>query len=245
VNTGESKIKSKIKIKKEKGSGRMEVKGTAITPVSSRLQGGEREKQSSCLATWLLGSGMRIVIALLFLAAVFVCTFTSNLAVDGIQLISTNGIGDPEHLSVKLKESLTLQAMGTSLGAVALLLMAVHAFSQRAVVKGIMIALFSILAGAIAAIAVLDVGAVSKAATSVKPETYSEYKAAATHYQRPTWLGRMSLELGTVRGLAQILATAQMRVMSTLCVLSLGVALTLLVGRAPHHRADTPPPIPR
>lgn len=175
---------------------------------------------------------MRVVIALLFLAAVFACVFTSGSVVSAFQLFSAAGISDPGHLAVKFREVLYQQAIGSSLAAVALVLMAIHAFSQRAVIKGVMIALFTLLTGAIAAIAILDVGAVSNA-----PQSPLLSAMEPMYYQPASPLGRMSLQPGSPKGLNNILATANMRVLTCLCLLSLGASLTLIGGRV------RPPPI--
>ena len=181
---------------------------------------------------------MRAVIALVFLAAVFACVFTSGSVVRGYESMGAAGISDPSLLAVKFREALYGHAFATVLATIGLLLMMVNAFMQRARAKGIVIALFTLIAGVMAALAVLDAGAIADAAQIAQPQTLERFAAEEKSSHRMTLFRRMSLREFSPLTVGLIFATANMRVLTSLCLLSLGVSLTLIGGRA------KPPAIP-
>jgi hypothetical protein len=181
---------------------------------------------------------MRFVIALVFLVAIFACVFTFGAVVRAFETVGPAGIQNPEELLVKFGEALHGHAFATVVATLALLSMMVNAFMQRALVKGIAIVFFTLIAGFLAALAVLDVGSIWSQAQSATPQPRDESGAGPMYHHASSPFARMSLPEISPHTVREVLRMASMRVTTSLSLLGLGVALTLIGGRA------KPPAIP-
>jgi hypothetical protein len=185
---------------------------------------------------------MRFLVALVFVAAVFACVFTSGTAVAGFRLLESGGISDPQHIAEKFRSALYLHAAGGSLTAASLLLMTVQAFMHRAKARGIVTALLTLLAGAIAALAILDVGAISDAAQSFRAKTPQERTSEVIGRPGVALFGRMSLQAASPHGISHVLAMANVRVLGCLCFIGLGASLALAGTKVTTTTTSIKPP---